>query len=226
MPSFTANKAARTPFGKNAYLRSTQDVKTDSATIAAAVFPASTVDGSVKTATNRVLTSNVATITTSTAHGFSVGDSVVVAIANATFDGRRTVSAVGSATTFSFERVAADVVTGAATGTVTGGADVSKILQPGTVIAKITSGTYTGKFGVFQAGATDGRQTAANIVGVADTFVPWMLLERDVDIAVTYEATVVQAWCLEYNAAGAPIALSNATRDAILALTQVQLIFK
>lgn len=226
MPNFTVNKAARQPFGKNAYLRSTQDIKTDSATVAAAAFPVGVTDGNVRTATNRVLTTNVATITTSAAHGYNVGDQVIVNIGNATFDGKRTVTAVPTSTTFSFERVAADVTTGAATGTVIGGGDVSKVLQPGTVIAKITSGANIGKYGVFQAGVSDGRQTAANIVGVADTFVPWMLLERDVDIAVTYEATVVQAWCIEYNAAGQPIALSNTTRDAILALPNVQLIFK
>lgn len=225
MASFTQNKAARQPFGKNAYLRSTQDVKTESATFSQFGIPEGRVDGNVRTATLRALTTNVATITTSAPHGYSVGDQVIVSIGNAVFDGKRTVTAVTS-TTFSFERVNADVVSGAATGTVIGGGDISKVLQPGTVIAKITSGTYIGKFGVFQAGATDGRQTAANIVGVADTFVPWMLLERDVDIAVTYEATVVQAWCIEYNAAGLPIPLSNTTRDAILALPNLSLLFK
>ena len=105
--------------------------------------------------------------------------------------------------------------------------DTQKILQPGTVVARSTSGADSGKLGVYQATTpTDGRQTAANIVGVADTFLPWELLERDANIAYAYEGTVVQAWCFEYNAAGAQVVLSNTTRDAILALSNVALLFK
>jgi hypothetical protein len=65
------------------------------------------------------------------------------------------------------------------------------------------------------AGALDGRQTLANIVGVNDTFLPWQLLEHDENIGVMYIGTVVQGWCFEYNAAGAPIALTNTTVDAM-----------
>jgi hypothetical protein len=107
-----------------------------------------------------------------------------------------------------------------AASTVTQGTDANgnriKILQPGTVMAKITSGPDIGKVGPFQAGVTDGRQTAANIVGLNDTFLPWQLLERDVEIAVAYDTTeAVQAWCLEYDAGGNSVPLSNTTADAM-----------
>ncbi len=98
-----------------------------------------------------------------------------------------------------------------------------KVLQPGEVIAKITSGADIGKVGPFQAAVADGRQTAANIVGINDTHLPWQLMERDVEIAVVWEASVVQAWCFERNAAGARIALTNTTRDAMLALATLRL---
>jgi hypothetical protein len=101
-----------------------------------------------------------------------------------------------------------------------------KVLQPGTILAKITSGGDAGKVGVFQAGATDGRQTATNIVGVNDTFLPWQLMEGDREVAAVYEAAVVQGWCFEYNAGGLRVALTNATRDAIRALPNVELLFK
>jgi hypothetical protein len=91
-----------------------------------------------------------------------------------------------------------------------------KVLQPGTVIAKITSGADAGKVGVHDSTATDGRETPANIVGVNDTFLPWQLMERDVEIAVCYEVTLKQAWCFEY-VAGVRTALTNATRDAVIA---------
>lgn len=90
-----------------------------------------------------------------------------------------------------------------------------KILQPGTVLAAITSGADAGKVGPFQTGATDGRQTAANIVGLNDTFLPWQLLERDVEVASVYEGVAVQAWCKELDAGGNEIPLSNATADAM-----------
>lgn len=149
MPDFSTNAGVRTPFGKNQYLRSTQDVKTESYMCAASSVPPETIDG---------------------------------------FDGQ-------------------------------------KVLQPGTVIAAITSGGDAGKYGPFSAAATDGRQTAANIVGVADTFLPWQLMERDVEISVAYEASVVQAWCFEYDINGDRVPLTNATRDAIIALDDVLLRF-
>ncbi len=147
MADFVKGPAYRTPFGKNVFLRSTQDVKVESYTFASGGIPEETVDG---------------------------------------------------------EQV--------------------KVLQPGTVVAKITSGGDTGKIGVFSAAATDGRQTAANIVGINQTFLPWQLTERDVEVGVVYEATVTQANCFEYDVGDARIALTNGTRDAMNGVS-VQMIF-
>lgn len=150
MPAFVKGGAARTPFGKNQYLRSTQDVKFESYTVAAATVPAQTIDGH----------------------------------------------------------------------------ENQKVLQPGTVMAKITSGGQSGKIGPFSAGATDGRQTAANIVGLNDTFLPWQLIERDVEVAVAYQCTAVQGWCFEYDADDEPIALTNTTADAMRGTKGVHINFK
>lgn len=150
MASFTKGGAGPDPFGKNAYLRSTQDVKKESYTVAASTVALETVNG----------------------------------VAN------------------------------------------QKVLQSGEVMAKITSGPEAGKVGPFQAGVTDGRQTAANIVGINDTFLPWQLLERDVEIAATYEATAVQGWCFERDAAGARIALTNTTADAMRGVKGLDVHFK
>lgn len=91
-----------------------------------------------------------------------------------------------------------------------------KILQPGTVLAKITSGADAGKVGPFQAGVADGRQTTANIVGINDTFLPWQLIERDVEVGVLQTGKVVQAWCFELDAGGNLVPLSNTTSgDAV-----------
>lgn len=74
-----------------------------------------------------------------------------------------------------------------------------KVLQPGTVLAKITAaGADKDKVGVFDTTATDGRQTATNIVGICDTFLPWQLTERDCEVAVTIGAFVKEDWCFHY----------------------------
>lgn len=151
MPGFTKGGGTGTdPFGSNEYLRSTQDVKKESYTVAASTVPLETVNG----------------------------------VAN------------------------------------------QKVLKPGEVMAKITSGGETGKVGPFQALATDGRQTAANIVGLNDTFLPWQLLERDVEIACAYEATAVQAWCFERDSAGLRIVLTNTTADAMRSTKGLDVMFK
>jgi hypothetical protein len=69
------------------------------------------------TVTNKALTSNVATLTTSAAHGMAVGMSVTVSGVDATFNGYYTITAVTS-TTLSYAKTASNVPSTAATGTV------------------------------------------------------------------------------------------------------------
>lgn len=151
MPLFVKGGGSySTPQGPNVYLRSTQDVKFESYTVAAASVTAETING----------------------------------------------------------------VTG------------QKVLQKGEILAKITSGGDSGKVGPFQTLATDGRQTAANIVGINDTYLPWQLLEGDREVSAVYEATAVQAWCFERDAAGARIALSNTQADAMRGVRGLDVHFK
>lgn len=149
MASFVKGGDPKTPFGKNVFLRSTQDVKWESYTLAAATVATETIDGSTQ-----------------------------------------------------------------------------KVLQSGEVLAKITTGADAGKVGPFQAGATDGRQTLANIVGINGTFLPWQLLERDVEVAAAYECTAVQGWCFERNAGGLRITLTNTTADAMRSVKGLDCMFK
>jgi hypothetical protein len=89
------------------------------------------------TVTNKVLTDNVATLTTSAAHGFVAGDSVVVGGVGAPFNGTYTITTVNPAgTTFSYAKTNADVVSAAVspTGTAT---VANPINEPG------ADGSYT-----------------------------------------------------------------------------------
>lgn len=145
MPVYDDTHTSTTPFGVNEFLRSTEDVKTESYTLAASTVPAQTIDGNAG----------------------------------------------------------------------------QKILQPGTVLAKITSGPENGKVGPYSTdtvGITDGRQTPANIVGLCKTAAPWQLKYGDLEVAAVYEAAVKQGWCIEYTLAHPTgEALSNATAAAMKA---------
>lgn len=76
------------------------------------------------------------------------------------------------------------------------------------------------------AGALDGRQTLANLVGINDTWLPWQLLHGDREVGVLYIGTPVQGWCYEYNAAGTRVVLANATADAMRSVKGMDVTFK
>jgi hypothetical protein len=69
-----------------------------------------------KTVSNKALTSNVATITTSATHGFAVGDYVVVSSVDATFNGTYLIASVPTTTTFTYAKTATNVTSAAASG--------------------------------------------------------------------------------------------------------------
>jgi hypothetical protein len=73
-------------------------------------FPSSAAD-----VNNKSLTSNIATLTTAAAHGFSVGQTVTVAGVDATFNGTHIITQVSTATTFRFAKTAANVESTAVT---------------------------------------------------------------------------------------------------------------
>jgi hypothetical protein len=77
---------------------------------------ANTISTITKTVSNKALTSNVATLTTSATHGFSVGDIVVVSGVDATFNGTYYITTVPTTTTFTFAKTNANVTSAVATG--------------------------------------------------------------------------------------------------------------
>jgi hypothetical protein len=79
---------------------------------------ATTVSTITKSVSNKALTSNVATLTTSATHGFAVGDIAVVTGVDATFNGTHYVTGVPTTTTFTFAKENANVTSAVATGSV------------------------------------------------------------------------------------------------------------
>jgi hypothetical protein len=79
---------------------------------------ANTISTITKTVSNKALTSNVATITTSATHGFAVGDIAVITGVDSTFNGTHYVTGVPTTTTFTFAKENANVTSASATGSV------------------------------------------------------------------------------------------------------------
>ena len=69
------------------------------------------------TVTNRVLVSNVATLTTSAAHAMSIGQQILVTGVGAPFDGIFTITTVPTTTTFTYACTSANIGSGAVAGT-------------------------------------------------------------------------------------------------------------
>jgi hypothetical protein len=83
------------------------------------VFPQITVS-----ITNKALTTNVATLTTSAAHGLSIGMQIVITGVDATFNGEYRITSIPTTTTFTYAKTAADVPSTAVSPVGTGVAEV------------------------------------------------------------------------------------------------------
>jgi hypothetical protein len=101
-----------------------------------------TVTNVAKTVSNKALTNNVATLTTTATHGFKVGQSVVVAGVDATFNGTYTITSTPTGTTFTYALVAANVTSAASGGTVT--SDSAQYPAAGSYPITITAATGAG----------------------------------------------------------------------------------
>jgi hypothetical protein len=247
--------SASVPFGRNEFLRSTKDVKRESYTLAKNSVPAQTVDATTQkitqpglvlakitsgpdigkvgpfrvAGTNEVQTATKAGTWTSGTYDITVLGVTVTAVPMASTAAQlKTLLVAAGVDTDSLTITGGPLSTTPLVftfvGSVSGSSDVDAIVIDTTNIAGGgTAGVVEGPKGV--AGATDGRQTLANIVGILETFLPWQLLETDVDVAVVYQATVVQAWCFELNAAGLYIALTDTTAAAMVAQKRLNLNF-
>ena len=97
------------------------------------------VTSTTKTVTSRNRTNNVATITTSTDHGFIIGQQVVVSGVSASFNGTYIIDSIPANNKFTYAQVAANVTETASTGT-----SVVAIPNPGTTTLTLPNqGTAT-----------------------------------------------------------------------------------
>jgi len=126
-----------------------------------------------RTVTNKALTTNFATLTTSAAHSFLAGDRVVVANVDATFDGTFTITAV-TTTTFSYAKTASDVTSVSATG------NANKWTAIGLTAQGVNIGTgYSNTSAIIADDAGAGRAATASRAYQGGSKTDWFLPSKD-----------------------------------------------
>ena len=137
------------------------------------VFPTITVS-----INNKALTSNVATLTTTAAHGLCVGMEITITGVDATFNGTYTITGVPTTTTFTYAKTATNVTSTAVSPVGTGvtnvihfidyntGTDdpVFSICDDGTTAFWVTNDTVSGKLEVNKKALTGTASTAATVM--------------------------------------------------------------
>jgi hypothetical protein len=117
--------------------------------------------------TNKALTNNVATLTTSAAHNLVVGQSVsiIMTTPDAAFEGVRVVTSAPTSTTFTFGSVNSNVTSVAATGTATGFTWYTLYTCPSNTSAVLSSLVVTNRGttgGYYQIAISDSASAVAN----------------------------------------------------------------
>ena len=240
MTTFVAGGAPNTPFGVNEFLRSTKDVKREHYTVAASTIPTQTIDGvSGQKILQRgqimaKITSGIeagkigpyqaagtAEVQTLTESGTITGGTYTISHSGKT-TAAIAFNATAAAITSALQAVGLNIVatggpvdTTPVTLTFVNQGDVAQVTVDTTLLTGTTPGITPATSTPGTAGANDGRQTAANIVGINETFLPWQLMERDVETANVYECTAVQAWCYTLTTAGALAVCDNTTATAM-----------
>ena len=137
------------------------------------VFPTITVS-----INNKALTTNVATLQTTAAHGLAVGMEITITGVDATFNGTYTITGVPTTTTFTYAKVASNVTSTAVSPVGTGvtnvihfidyntGTDdpVFSICDDGTNAYWVTNDTASGKIEVNKKALTGTATTAATVM--------------------------------------------------------------
>lgn len=121
--------------------------------------------------TKKKLDANVATITTSTDHGFKVGQTVVVSGVDPSFDGSHVITAVSTSSPFTFSYTGVGTIDSGANVNVTATATVgtsSFVLTTKELTSNVATVTTSSAHGIVDPGASAGK--LVTIKGVDGTF--------------------------------------------------------
>ena len=137
------------------------------------VFPAITVS-----INNKALTSNVATLTTTVAHGLCTGMQITISGVDATFNGEYTITGVPTSTTFTYAKTASNVASTAVSPVGTGVAEIIHFID-------YNSGTDYPVYALCDDGVYAYWVTKITDAGVVKTAMYKKLLSDDATVAAT-----------------------------------------
>lgn len=152
--------------------------------------------------TNRAVASGECTLTTGSAHGFAVGDEIVISIGDSTLDGFQTTITGTTGSTIKFSTTAADVSSGSVTGTA-----YSWSKAGGTAAAsKFTDDWPAGwkLIGVTKEGHEFSYSPSVGGVEVAEELLPIRYVTESVESKVSFEV-------VEFTAANMKLGLNGGT---------------
>lgn len=252
MPSFVKGGGVTTPFGRNEYLRSVRGTRFEHYTFAAATLPSITIDGVTGqkilqpgTVLAKITSggdagkvgpfqgAGTAEVQTITKTGTWTGGTYTLTVLGKTTgviawnaDATAIQAALTAAGALDVVVTGGPLSTTAVVLTFSGSGNIAASTIDTTLVTGTTPGAGVVETTAGTAGANDGRGVLTNIVGLNDTFLPWQLMERDVEVASLYSGTAVQAWCFELNSAGTFVALTNTTADACRGTKGLHILFK
>lgn len=123
--------------------------------------------GATGTVSKKALTGNVATLTTSAAHSFTPGESIVVTSVDATFNGTYTVTAAPTSTTLTYAKTASNVAEIASSGAINSSAGWKALVLGSNAISRISAtqiSTGTLAAGVVYAGSLNANQISTGTI--------------------------------------------------------------
>jgi hypothetical protein len=142
--------------GTNRVMTSSDGITWTARTAPASTWQSVTYASWSASVNNKALTSNVATLTTSAAHNFSVGMSVTVTGVDAKFNGTYTITGVPSTTTFTYAKTAGNVSSAAVSPVGTASAGWFVAVGTGCVMTSPDGITWTARTPAAANGAYNG----------------------------------------------------------------------
>jgi len=186
-----------------------------SSSYSAKFYISPTRGGSLLSIVNKQLTNNVATLTTSTAHGYSVNTPVTISGVDSTFNGSYVITTVPTTTTFTYAKTNTDVSSTATTGSAINTIEASAIIN--SVEYSVTNKVLTSNV------ATLTTSTAHNYVvgdtvsvsGVDSTFNGNYVISAITPLTFSYAKTASNVSSQSVSPIGAVVSLNQASTNAV-----------
>lgn len=161
---------------------------------------------STSTVTNKALSGNVATLTTSAPHTFVVGETITVSGVDSIFNGSYTVTATPTATTVRYAKTASNVTSTTATGSISNTAGWKAFSLGDGAIASLSANKLT-------AGSIDARVITVSYIDAAEITVGKLAADMigagTIDATISINGPTITGGTIQTSTTGSRVALTN-----------------